>query len=107
MWPALAVRIENAVTVYNLVVSILQQRKVKISRESSFQLLDEFLRILVAVDADGKNLDPVFFFFGQETFQLSELTRTIGSPKAAVKDQNDVFLLPEFGKGNSFAVHVL
>ena len=61
----------------------------------------------MAVDADGKNLDVALFFFGEETFQLSELTRAIGSPMATIKDQNDVFLLPEVGKGNSFAVHVL
>jgi hypothetical protein len=50
--PALAVRIEDAVTVDYLVVLVFEKRKVEIAGKSLFEFLDKFFRIVMAVDAD-------------------------------------------------------
>jgi hypothetical protein len=61
----------------------------------------------VAVDADRQYLNLLFFVLGQKAFQLPELLGAVGSPMSAIKDQHDVFLTSEVGKGNLLSVHVL
>ena len=108
MGPSLAIRVENAVTIYDLVVFVLKKGKVELSSgEPLFQLLDELLRFVVAVDADRQNLDLSLLFFSQKAFQLPELLRAVGSPMAAVKEQDDILLAAKVGKGNPLTIHVL
>ena len=63
MGPTLTVWVKNAVTIYDLVVFVLKKGKVEFSSgEPLFQLLDELLRIFMAVDADRQDLDRFLFF---------------------------------------------
>ena len=64
MGPTLTIRIQNAVAIDDLVIFVLEQRKIELSRESLLQLLDELLRFLMAVDADREDLCGLFLFFG-------------------------------------------
>jgi hypothetical protein len=60
----------------------------------------------VAVDTHRENLDLFFFLFIEQTFQLAELLRAVGSPVAAVKDQHNILLAAKVGKGNSSPVEI-
>ena len=61
--PTLAVGIENTVAVYDLVVLVIQHRKIDQSGGSLIQLLDKLLGFLVAVDADRQDLRLFFLSF--------------------------------------------
>jgi len=50
--PPFAVGIEDAIAVDDLVVFVLEHGKIQVPRESLFEFLHKFLRILVAIDAD-------------------------------------------------------
>lgn len=66
MGPAFAVWIiEDAVTVNDLVIFVLQQREIEVPGESLLELLDELLRFVMGVDADCQDLDRFLFFLGE------------------------------------------
>ena len=104
--PAFAVGIQNAVAVDYFVVFVLEERKVVLSGKFLLQLFDKLLRKIVAVDTHRENLDLFFFLFIEQTFQLAELLRAVGSPVAAVKDQHNILLAAKVGKGNSSPVEI-
>jgi hypothetical protein len=56
------------------------------------QFLDKLLGKIVAVDTHRENLNLFFFLFVEQTFQLAELLCAVGSPVAAVKDQDNILL---------------
>ncbi|MGH7834671.1 MAG: hypothetical protein ACREQK_13575, partial [Candidatus Binatia bacterium] len=47
------------------------------------------------------------FLSREESFQLPELKRAVGSPMAAVKDQHDVFFAPIATEGKPFSIRIL
>jgi hypothetical protein len=51
-------------------------------------------------------LNLLFFFFTEQTFQLAELLRAVGSPLAAVEDKDDALLTPKVGQRDLFPVQV-
>jgi hypothetical protein len=90
--PTFALGIQDAVAVDHLVILILEEEKVIVSGKTFLQLLNESFGVLVAIDADCQNLSSSLFLLGQDIFQLAELPCAVGSPLAAVKDQNDALL---------------
>jgi len=108
MRPTATIRIENAIAIYDLVILVLEQRKVEFGAwEPLLEFLDELLRKLMAVNANRQNLDPLLLFFSQKAFQLPELLRAVGSPVAAVKYQDDVLLASKVREGYSLPIHIL
>lgn len=86
MRPAFTAWVRDAVAIDDLAFFVFEQREIEIAAESLvFELLDELLRILVAVDANREDLHFILFFFGEEAFQLAELLCAVGSPLAAVE----------------------
>ena len=65
MGPRRTVRVEYAVTSDHLVVFVFQQRKVELPFETVAQHLGEFFGVLMAVDADRQDLDPLFLLSRQ------------------------------------------
>lgn len=68
MRPALAVRIENAVAVDDLVIFIFEHGEIEAAGESLLQLLREVLRFVMGVDTDRQDLDSLLFLLGQKAF---------------------------------------
>ncbi len=64
MRPAPAVRIENTVTVDDLVIFVFEQRKIELSLESLAQHLAEFFRLGVRVHAHREDLRFLLLLFG-------------------------------------------
>ena len=92
MLPTLTIGIEYTVTIDDLVILVLEQRKIEFSLETLAQHLAQFLGVFVAVHAHRENLSLVFLLLGQKAFQLPELFNAERSPVAAVEDQHDVLL---------------
>jgi len=108
MGPPATIRIKNAVAVDDLVIFVLEQRKIQLTGgEPLLQLLDKLLRKLMAVNADCQNLDLSLLFLGQKALQLPELLCAVRSPMAAVKDKNYVLLSPKIRQGNLLPIHIL
>jgi hypothetical protein len=66
------------------------------------KLLREFMRI----NADGEDFSRLFVLFRQKAFQLPELFGAVGSPMAAIEDQDDILAPAEIRERDSFARHV-
>ena len=107
MGPSLTVRIENAVAVDDSVIFVFEQEKIEFSGKFSLQLLDKHFRLVMSVNTDRQDLDLFLFFFGQKALQLPELFRAVGSPVAAVENQDYILLPVKIGKRDSLAVHIL
>jgi hypothetical protein len=88
------------------VVFVLQHGKIEFAGKR-LQLLEELLGLGVGVGTDGQNLDALVLFGSEKCFQLPELKRAIGSPVAAVKDQNDMLLPAIATETDLLAVRVL
>jgi len=93
MRPALAVGIEDTVTVDHLVVFIFEQRKIEFPFKAVTHHLGKLFGFRVSVDADGEDLHFLLFRFGQKALQLPELTDAERSPIAAIKYQHDGFIV--------------
>ena len=65
MGPATPVRVKYAVAIDHLVIFVFQQRKVELTFEAFAEHLGEFFGVLMAVDADRQDLDPLFLLFRQ------------------------------------------
>ena len=63
--PTTTVRVEYAVAIDHLVVFVFQQRKVELPFETDAHHLGEFFGVLMAVDADRQDLDPLFLLLRQ------------------------------------------
>jgi hypothetical protein len=98
--------IEQAVAVDDLVVFVLEQRKIKFAGKG-LDLLQELLRLGVGVDADGENFRLFLFLRRKNGFQLPELKCAVGSPVTAVENQDDVFLAAVRAQRDAPPVHIL
>jgi hypothetical protein len=94
MRPASAIRIENSVTIDDFVVLVFEKGKIVAAGKFFLELGDKFPGGLGAVDAHGQDFSVVF---PHTVFQLAELSRAVGSPVAAVKNQHDAFLAAVIG----------
>ena len=103
MRPAFAVRIEDPISIYDFMTLILEKREIIVAGELCLKFADELPAILVAVDAHRQNFSV---FFPEKVFQLAELLRTIRSPVAAIKNQDDVFFAAVTRQCDVFAVLV-
>jgi hypothetical protein len=73
------------------VVFVFEQRKVEFAVETLVEHLAEFSRVLVSIGANREDLDSLLLLLSQQTFQLPELFYAVGSPVAAVENQNHGF----------------
>ena len=94
MRPASTIRIENSVAIDDFVILVFEKGKIVAPWKLFLELGDKFPGGLVTVDAHGQYFSVVF---PQYVFQLAELSRAVGSPVAAVKNQYDVFLAAVIG----------
>lgn len=108
VWPAAAIGIENTVAVDNLMAFVFEQGKIELSRVTPLlELLHKPLRILMRVNADPQDLNSFLFFLSQKALQLPELRSAVGSPMAAIKNQDYIFPALEIRQRNSLSVHIL
>jgi hypothetical protein len=63
--PSLAIRIEDAVAIDNLVVFVFEQGKIKLPFEAALHHLRKLFRVRVAVHADRKDLRLFFLLLGE------------------------------------------
>ena len=61
------------------------------------QTLRELFGIVVAVRADGEDLRRVALLLVPKVFQLAELGDAIGSPMAAIEDEEDILFAAKVG----------
>ena len=69
-----------------------------------FQLVPQKNRLVMWVNADGKDLRSFAQSFVEQRFQLSKLRRAVDSPVAAVEDEHDGFLAAIIGERDRLAI---
>ena len=97
MGPAFALGIQDAVTIDDFVILVFKKGKVIVSGKTFLQFLNESSGVLVGIDAHCQNLSFFLLLLCQNIFQFAELLGAVGSPLAAVKDQNEALFSPEVG----------
>lgn len=86
---------------------ILEQREVHFAVAFLLQQRNQTLRIVMVVRAHGNELRRLAGRVTEQRFQLNELFYAEGSPMAAIKNQNHIFVFAELRKGNRRSFFIL
>lgn len=94
--------VQQSVPINHFVIGVGKQREIETGLV--FQLVAQEFGFVVRINADGQNFDFVTVLFFEQRFQLSKLSSAPRSPVAAIKHQNDGFLVFVIRQRNRLAV---